>query len=132
MREAVLIEQVPELPVECLVLIVTHLENAVLDPEGVFVVLAQLVSRKLGDPAAQVPAVEEAYPFFSLILDRCICTGPGGQQHPHGDQDHSPMSSFHVILSSSFYRHESIFSCLCPSIDKWDFSFSRQSGTIQE
>jgi hypothetical protein len=49
---------VPEFPVEFFIAVVADLEDAVLDPEGVFVVQARFVPGELRRPARKVPAVE--------------------------------------------------------------------------
>ncbi len=60
--EGLLIEEMPEFPVELLVPVIGHLEDAVLDPEGVLVVQAGFVLGELRGPALEVPAVEQADP----------------------------------------------------------------------
>ena len=54
-----LVEEVPELAVEALVLVVAHLEQSVLDAEGVAEVVAEIVLGDLRRPAGEVLAVEE-------------------------------------------------------------------------
>jgi len=60
----VLPEQVAELPVEALVLVVAHFEQAVLHAEGVAEVVAQVVLGDLRSPAGEILAVEENLPVL--------------------------------------------------------------------
>jgi hypothetical protein len=55
----VLPEQVAELPVEALVLVVAHFEQAVFHAEGIAEVVAQVVLGDLRSPAGEILAVEE-------------------------------------------------------------------------
>ena len=67
-RELVLVEQVAELAVELGVLVVAHLQDAVLDAERVGVVVAELVALDLRRPAVEVLAVEERHPLALVLL----------------------------------------------------------------
>ena len=71
-RKLVLVKDVPELAVELLVLVVGHLQDAVLDPEGVADIVPQFMSGDLDLPALQVLPVEELYP---LVLGACWAHG---------------------------------------------------------
>src|SRR5262249_31475136 len=59
----VLVEEVAELAVEMRVLVVGKLDDAVLDPEGVEIIIARLMARDLDGPAVKIFAVEQADPF---------------------------------------------------------------------
>jgi hypothetical protein len=68
--ERFLVEDVSELPVEAVlaVLVVAHLQEAVLDAPGVREVLAELVLRDLRRPAREVAAVEHHDPVFFRVV----------------------------------------------------------------
>src|SRR5688500_638680 len=73
-----LVEEVPELSIERLVLVVTHLEQPIFDTEGVSEVVPQRMMRDLRGPSAQIAAVEECDPF--LLLGRCVRRSAGSEQ----------------------------------------------------
>ncbi|MBA7693077.1 hypothetical protein ES703_101652 [subsurface metagenome] len=52
----------PEFSVELVVLVVRHLQDAILHPEGVPIIVIQLMPCDLDLPPLKVLAVEEAYP----------------------------------------------------------------------
>ena len=68
MREAVLVEDMPELALKVLVLGVTNLHHAILDAEGVAKVLARLVTLDLHGPAIEVLAVKERNPLVLFLF----------------------------------------------------------------
>src|SRR5688500_6760831 len=73
-----LVEEVPELAVERLVLVVAHLEQPVLDTERIAVVVPERVMGDLRGPSTEITSIEERDPF--LLLDRCVRRGAGSEQ----------------------------------------------------
>src|SRR5262249_41516617 len=83
-RELALVEEVAELLVELRVLVVRDLDRAVLDAEGVPVILAQRIALDLGGPALEVLAVEQRHPagvLCDLVAER------GGSSKEEQTQD---------------------------------------------
>lgn len=70
-----LVEEMAELAVEALVLVVSDLDQAVLDAERVAEVVAEFVLRDFRCPALEILAVEEHQPVFLReirIGGRCL------------------------------------------------------------
>ena len=59
-----LVEEVPKPSVEGLVLVVTHLEQAVFDAKGVRDVVAERMAGDLRRPSVEIAAVEQRDPFL--------------------------------------------------------------------
>jgi len=84
-RKLLLMEQVPELVAELLVLVVGDLQHAVGDPERVVVVLAQVMPGEFRRPALQVLPVEQLNP---LLLGRRVLGRHGRRDNQEQGQRH--------------------------------------------
>ncbi len=62
MGEGILVEDVPELAIETLVVAVIDLQNSILDTKRVANVVVEIVARELDLPVLQILAVEEGNP----------------------------------------------------------------------
>ena len=98
----VLVEEVAELPVEALVFVVADLEQAVLDAEGVAVVVTEFVLRDLRRPAFQILAVEQDDPVFLVrvrVDDRRLRDGGGGKRGEQRAECEKFQSHVHSCLA---------------------------------
>ncbi len=80
MRERLVVEDVPEPLVERVVGVGAHLQQAVLDPEGVAIVIARGVVADLDRPALEVASVEQLAPRGAV--------GPGPLGAGRRDEGH--------------------------------------------
>lgn len=77
-------EKMPILLVELRIAIIGHLDHAVLDPEGIGVILAEGMLGDLGRPPRQVLAVEQGVPLRLLRGDQSDEAGTDqGQEAAH-------------------------------------------------
>ncbi len=107
--EGILVEHVAELAVEGLPLVVADLEHAVLDAEGVVVVLAEIVLGELRRPAVEALAVEQLNPVFRVGLrdrgwrGRRLGKEHGRGGHQEGRDDRKLSSNGHHCSRTSCY-----------------------------
>ena len=94
-REGRLVEQVAEPAPEGVVLVVGDLQDAVLHPEGVAEVHADVVAGDLRDPAVETLPVEERDPVSSVGSRRGVLAGRGES----GDEERVPVAGRQRVAS---------------------------------
>src|SRR4030095_501026 len=68
MRERLFVKQMTELIVKRLVLVVPHLDQSVIDAEGVAKVLTRLMPLDLDDPVVEILAIKKRDPLFAISV----------------------------------------------------------------
>jgi hypothetical protein len=106
----VLIEQVPKFAVEPVVLIVADLQDPILDPKGVAVIVVQFMTGDLNGPALKVLTVEKTDPAIlaRLMLFDCT-TAKGGYQDQA--QDGPPILHYpemNALVRNLFVGHSQL------------------------
>src|SRR5262249_22012201 len=77
------VKEMAELRVELVVLVIRDLQHAVLDPEGVAVVLARGIALDLGRPAVEVLAIEQRGPAILFLGGLLLTAGINHEGNDH-------------------------------------------------